>query len=173
MALHGGLRRARAVGRAAAREPRVSIDAWEPYLERQHDDPQTVLPGQPRDDSGPVFREPWEAQAFAMTLALHERGLFSWTEWARALAAEIADAQAAGDADLGDTYYRHWLAALEHSSRRRGSSSVAELDALSPRLARAAERTPHGVPSSFDPRISASRIAGRTEERRQPFTDHR
>src|SRR4030088_2750073 len=72
-----------------------------------------TVPGIPRDDNGPVFREPWEAQAFAMTLALHQQGLFSWFDWAQALAAQIAAAQAAGDADLGDTYYYHWLAALE------------------------------------------------------------
>ena len=56
-----------------------------------------ATPGMPRDDDGPVFREPWEAQAFAMTLALHERGLFTWPEWADTLAQEIKRAQAAGD----------------------------------------------------------------------------
>ncbi len=114
-------------------------------------DPHTVLPGQPRDENGPVFREPWEAQAFAMTLALHERGLFSWTEWARALAAEIAAAQAAGDADLGDTYYRHWLAALERLITAKGVSSVAELTRYHRGWLRAAERTPHGVPIELRP----------------------
>jgi nitrile hydratase accessory protein len=69
--------------------------------------------GIPRDAEGPVFREPWEAQAFAMTLALHRRGLFTWPEWAAALGAEIKRAQAAGDPDTGETYYRHWLNALE------------------------------------------------------------
>ena len=78
------------------------------------------MPGIPRDDDGPVFREPWEAQAFAMALALHERGLFTWTEWAAALADEIKRAQAAGDPDTGETYYRHWLATLERSGRRQG-----------------------------------------------------
>jgi nitrile hydratase accessory protein len=68
----------------------------------------TAVPGIPRDDDGPVFREPWEAQAFAMALALHERGLFTWNEWAETLADEIKCAQAAGDADTGETYYRHW-----------------------------------------------------------------
>ena len=72
-----------------------------------------AVPGIPRDADGPVFREPWEAQAFAMALALHERGLFTWTEWAAALADEIKRAQAAGDPDTGETYYRHWLATLE------------------------------------------------------------
>jgi nitrile hydratase accessory protein len=109
-------------------------------------DRRDPLPGQPRDESGPVFREPWEAQAFAMTLALHERGLFSWTEWARALAAQIAAAQAAGDADLGDTYYRHWLAALEGLIAAKGISSIAELERHRRGWLHAAERTPHGVP---------------------------
>src|SRR6266487_2924493 len=69
------------------------------------------LPGIPLDSGEPVFREPWEAQAFAMALALHERGVFTWPEWAAALAAEIRSAQAAGDPDLGTTYDRHSLAA--------------------------------------------------------------
>ena len=41
-----------------------------------------TLPDLPRDADGPVFREPWEAQAFAMAVSLHERGLFTWPEWA-------------------------------------------------------------------------------------------
>lgn len=71
------------------------------------------LPGIPKDADGPVFKEPWEARAFAMTLALHERGFFTWAQWAQALSREIEKAQADGDADLGDTYYHHWLVALE------------------------------------------------------------
>lgn len=102
--------------------------------------------GQPRDDGSPVFREPWEAQAFAMTLALHERGLFSWSEWAAALAAQIRDAQAAGDADLGDTYYHHWLAALEALVAAKGASSPEELRRYRHAWAHAADRTPHGQP---------------------------
>jgi nitrile hydratase accessory protein len=65
------------------------------------------------DAGSPVFNEPWEARAFAMTLALHERGVFTWPQWAEALSWQIAQAHAAGDADLGDTYYQHWLRALE------------------------------------------------------------
>lgn len=107
-------------------------------------------PGQPRDDSGPVFREPWEAQAFAMTLALHERGLFSWSEWAEALAAQIRRAQGAGDADLGDTYYRHWLAALEALVTAKGASSSDELLRYRRAWAHAAERTPHGQPIDLE-----------------------
>ena len=67
-----------------------------------------------------MFREPWEAQAFAMALALHERGLFTWPEWAATLAEEIKRAQAAGDPDTGETYYRHWLAALERLVAEKG-----------------------------------------------------
>ncbi len=75
--------------------------------------PPPDLPGFPSDSEGPVFQEPWEAKAFAMVLELHERGLFTWTEWAEALAHEIRAAQSAGDADSGDTYYQHWLRTLE------------------------------------------------------------
>ena len=71
------------------------------------------LPGMPWKAESPVFNEPWEARAFAMVLALHERGLFTWAQWAAALSRQIDMAQAAGDPDHGDTYYRHWLLALE------------------------------------------------------------
>ena len=109
------------------------------------------LPGQPRDDSGPVFREPWEAQAFAMTLALHQRGLFTWSEWAQALAAQIAAAQAAGDADLGDTYYRHWLTALEKLVATKRASSIEELTRYQRAWDHATDRTPHGQPIDLQP----------------------
>jgi nitrile hydratase accessory protein len=108
--------------------------------------PLALAPGMPRDADGPVFREPWEAQAFAMTLALHERGLFSWVEWAEALAAQITAAQAAGDPDAGDTYYRHWLAALEGLVARKGASSGDELARYRHAWDHAADRTPHGQP---------------------------
>ena len=71
------------------------------------------LPGIPMDGENPVFNEPWEARAFAMTLALHERGVFTWPQWAEALSRQIDMARARGDPDLGDTYYQHWLRALE------------------------------------------------------------
>lgn len=110
-----------------------------------------MLPGQPQDDSGPVFREPWEAQAFAMTVSLHGRGLFTWPEWAQALGTQIAAAQAAGDADLGDTYYHHWLAALEALIAAKGLSSRAELTSYRRAWNHAAERTPHGQPIELRP----------------------
>src|ERR1700737_3337779 len=74
----------------------------------------------PRNAEGPVFREPWEAQAFALVVSLSERGVFSWKEWAAALGDEIKKAQAAGDPDTGETYYRHWLATLERIVAAKG-----------------------------------------------------
>ena len=105
----------------------------------------TTTPMSPSVDD-PVFREPWEAHAFALALTLHERGLFTWPEWADALGAEIAAAQARGDADLGDTYYRHWLGALETLVAAKGASTAAELARTRDAWDRAADRTPHGQP---------------------------
>lgn len=109
------------------------------------------LPGLPADREGPVFRAPWEAQAFAMTLALHQRGVFSWVEWADALALQIQRAQQAGDADLGDTYYQHWLAALEGLVSAKGVSTVQELSRYRAAWDHAAQRTPHGQPIELRP----------------------
>jgi nitrile hydratase accessory protein len=98
------------------------------------------------EDGAPVFREPWEAQAFAMTLALHERGLFTWSEWASALSAAIKRAQAAGDCDDGSTYYRHWLDAIEHLVETKGVTDEAALVDRRAAWDRAAHATPHGEP---------------------------
>ena len=114
-----------------------------------NDTPADLI-GRPRDEGKPVFREPWEAQAFAITLVLHQRGLFSWSEWAAALAAQIRKAQAAGDADLGDTYYRHWLLALEALVAAKGASSPEELSTYRSAWAHAADRTPHGQPIDLE-----------------------
>ena len=105
-----------------------------------------AVPSLPRDEGGPVFHEPWEAQAFAMTLALYRRGLFTWPEWAATLGDEIKRAQAAGDPDSGDTYYRHWLAALERLVAAKGVADRATLTRYRDAWDRAAERTPHGTP---------------------------
>jgi nitrile hydratase accessory protein len=110
-----------------------------------------AVPGIPRDDDGPVFREPWEAQAFAMALALHERGLFSWNEWAATLAEEIARAQAAGDPDTGETYYRHWLATLERLVAEKRVASPETLHRYRDAWDHAADRTPHGAPIVLKP----------------------
>ena len=110
-----------------------------------------AVPGVPRDDDGPVFREPWEAQAFAMALALHGRGLFTWREWADTLAGEIKRAQAAGDPDTGDTYYRHWLATLEKLIAAKGVATSEALDRYRDAWDHAADRTPHGSPIELKP----------------------
>jgi nitrile hydratase accessory protein len=107
--------------------------------------------GLPRDDEGPVFREPWEAQAFAMTLALHDRGLFTWPEWSATLGEEIKRAQAAGDPDTGETYYLHWLAALERLIGEKGVANRAMLARYRDAWDHAADRTPHGMPIELKP----------------------
>ena len=104
------------------------------------------VPSIPCDAEGPVFREPWEAQAFALTLSLYDRGVFKWPEWAAALAAEIKRAQQAGDPDTGETYYRHWLAALEQMVAQKGVTSVDTLTRYRDAWDHAADRTPHGTP---------------------------
>jgi nitrile hydratase accessory protein len=105
-----------------------------------------AVPGIPRGPEGPVFREPWEAQAFAIAVALHERGLFSWGEWTVVLGDEIKRAQAGGDPDTGDTYYRHWLAALERIVAEKGVTDTAALARYRGAWDHAADRTPHGMP---------------------------
>ena len=104
------------------------------------------VPGIPQDEDGPVFREPWEAQAFAMTLALYDRGLFTWGEWAATLADEIKRAQAAGDPDTGETYYSHWLAALERMVAEKGVATTQTLHRTRDAWDHACDRTPHGQP---------------------------
>ena len=97
-------------------------------------------------DQAPVFAEPWEAQAFALVLRLSEQGLFQWSEWTEALAAEIRHARESGDQDLGDTYYHYWLAALEKLLLEK---SVLDSKAVRSRVEqwrRAYLNTPHGQP---------------------------
>lgn len=110
-----------------------------------------AVPSIPRDAGGPVFREPWEAQAFAMALALHERGLFTWTEWAATLGGEIKRAQARGDPDTGETYYHHWLATLERLVAEKGVANLPTLTRYRDAWDRAADRTPHGMPIELRP----------------------
>ena len=110
-----------------------------------------AIPGIPTDQDGPVFREPWEAQAFAMAITLHARGVFTWAEWADALGCEIKRAQAEGDPDTGETYYRHWLATLERLVATKGVASSETLDRYRNAWDRAADRTPHGSPIVLKP----------------------
>lgn len=105
----------------------------------------------PRNAEGPVFREPWEAQAFALALSLNQRGLFTWTEWAATLGEEIKKTQAAGDPDTGETYYRHWLATLERIVAAKGLTDAGTLARTRDAWERACERTPHGTPIALRP----------------------
>jgi nitrile hydratase accessory protein len=105
-----------------------------------------ALPAIPRDDDGPVFRAPWEAQAFAMAVMLNERGHFTWKEWAARLADEIAAARARGEHDDGQRYYHFWLAALEKLVADKRLVLAEELRARKDEWERAAAETPHGQP---------------------------
>lgn len=89
-----------------------------------------------------MFREPWEAQAFAMTLCLHERGLFTWPEWTQALGETIKSARAENET----SYYQHWLAALERLVAEKGIAAPDQLEARRAAWDRAAHATPHGQP---------------------------
>jgi nitrile hydratase accessory protein len=101
-----------------------------------------ALPGLPRDAEGPVFAEPWQAQAFAMALKLHEAGAFGWAEWAAALSQELAR----DPADEGSRYYEHWVAALERLVAGRALVAPEELLARKFAWKDAYLHTPHGQP---------------------------
>jgi nitrile hydratase accessory protein len=113
--------------------------------------PPDVAPDLPRDTDGPVFREPWEAQSFAMAVALYERGVFTWPEWAAVLADEIRLAQNAGDPDTGEHYYRHWQNALERIVAERGIAGPETIERYQHAWENAASRTPHGKPIDLSP----------------------
>lgn len=103
-----------------------------------------AVPLQPRDAEGPVFREPWQAQAFALAVKLSELGYFTWKEWAAVLAEELKAAAARGEPDDGSRYYQHWLAALERLVIAKGLSDSATMLARKDAWADAYRRTPHG-----------------------------
>ena len=157
-------------GDDSKRPGKVYVDCWEPYLEdvktmkdfncsphrsatatpdTQHtrtscNDLLETISTIPREDNEPVFREPWQAEVFAIVLSLHEQSLFSWSEWAEILSQQITQAQQQGDADKGDTYYNHWLSALEKLLVLKGIGSEEQLASLYNRWDKAAQTTPHG-----------------------------
>lgn len=104
------------------------------------------LGGLPRDAGGPVFAEPWQAQAFALAVKLSEQGHFTWKEWAAALAGELQAAARRGELDDGSRYYHHWLAALERLVTAKGLADPAALLERKQAWAEAYRRTPHGKP---------------------------
>ena len=101
-----------------------------------------------RDGDAPearVFQEPWEAQAFALVVALHDRGAFTWAEWSQALAAAIhAPAEPQGEG--GSAYYQCWLKALEQLVAEKGLVAAPMLTTRKEEWRRAAHATPHGSP---------------------------
>lgn len=133
----------------------------------------SLFPDQPAENGEPVFKEPWEAQAFSLVIALHESGVFSWSEWSDALAQAIRRdlhlggledvvhrvSEAVGE-DVGektsermeekedrpDSYYQHWLAALEHLAIAKGLSGAGELAQRVQAWRDAYLATPHGQP---------------------------
>jgi nitrile hydratase accessory protein len=105
-----------------------------------------ALPQLPRDEGGPVFAEPWQAQAFALAVKLSEQGHFTWKEWAAALAEEIKAASDRGESDDGSHYYHYWLTTLERLVAAKGLSGSAELLARKQAWADAYRHTPHGKP---------------------------
>lgn len=102
------------------------------------------------DDDAPVFAEPWQAQVFALTVQLHANELFEWKEWASVLSSKIKVAQSRGDPDLGDTYYHHWLAALEQLLLDKKVTTGEQLQDIQQRWEHAASTTPHGQPIVID-----------------------
>jgi len=102
------------------------------------------IPSIPRDSDGPVFAEPWQAEVFAITLSLYEGGLITWPEWAAELSEQISLAQQQGDPDLGDTYYVHWLGALESIVMKKKLGDANQLSDLYNAWHQAALSTPHG-----------------------------
>jgi nitrile hydratase accessory protein len=109
------------------------------------------LPSLPRDEGGPVFAEPWQAQAFALAVKLSEQGHFTWKEWAASLAEELQAAARRGEPDDGSRYYEHWLAALERLVTAKGLTDQDALVARKEAWAAAYRATPHGTPIELAP----------------------
>lgn len=109
------------------------------------------LPRIPRDKGGPVFAEPWQAQAFALAVGLSEQGHFTWKEWAEALAAELKAAENRGEPDDGTRYYDHWLSALERLVTTKGLTDRNTLLQRKEAWADAYRHTPHGKPVELKP----------------------
>ena len=118
-----------------------------------------TLPRLPRDEGGPVFAEPWQAQAFALAVKLSEQGHFTWKEWAATLADGLKSAAERGEPDDGTHYYEHWLAALERLVTAKGLTDERALHERKEAWADAYRHTPHGKPVELD--------AGHSEQKRE------
>jgi nitrile hydratase accessory protein len=129
----------------SAPEPETEVSAGSPFRLPDGSDPDA-----------PAFAEPWQAQAFALAVALHQRGVFTWAEWAAELSCQVAVPDAAQD---GSDYYQHWLAAIEALLSQKGVAAPQLVADLSASWQRAAHATPHGKPILLenDPERGASR----------------
>ena len=128
-------------------------------LESIHD-----LPALPQDEDGPVFSQPWEAKAFALTVRLSEAGCFSWPEWVRIFSREITAAQERGDPDLGDTYYLHWLNALERICAAKGLVGREDLLRRKATWRQAYCNTPHGRPVALSAAFKDEQSEGKPSD---------
>ena len=133
--------------------------------------PRKRGPRLPRDAGGPVFAEPWQAQAFALAVKLSEQGYFTWKEWAAALAAELKAAAARGELDDGSHYYHHWLAALERLVTEKGLADPQALLARKAAWAEAYRATPHGKPVEL--KAASGKASGRSDARGSRTVDGR
>ncbi len=115
------------------------------------------LPVLPRDNDGPVFNQPWEAKAFALAVRLSEAGCFTWPEWVKVFSKEVKAAQERGDPDLGDTYYQHWLNALERICAAKGLVDEEDRRRRKAAWRRAYLNTPHGRPIDLAAAINPER----------------
>ena len=119
-----------------------------------------ALPPLPRDDDGPVFAEPWQAQAFALAVTLSEQGHFTWKEWTGALADELRAAAAQGKPDDGSRYYHHWVTALERLAAAKGMTDAPALHTRKEAWADAYRHTPHGQPVVLRDRNGSAGASG-------------
>jgi len=103
-------------------------------------------PQLPKDDTDPVFKEPWQAQAFALAVSLCDEGYFTWPEWVEAFSEQVKIAQRSGDPDLGDTYYNHWLNALETIVSKKQIIGLTDMQQRKEQWKQAYLHTPHGQP---------------------------
>ena len=135
-------------------------DPPRPDPERLDAERLDALPPLPRDDDGPVFAKPWQAQAFALAVKLSELGHFTWKEWTGTLADELRAAAARGEPDDGSRYYHHWVAALERLVAAKGLTDPPALHTRKEAWADAYRHTPHGRPVVLRDRDGPAGAAG-------------
>ena len=122
------------------------------------DTPTTPLPpvqGLPIDKDEPVFHAPWQAKTFALTVKLHEAGLFTWSAWAETFSGVLKGmpTDLGGDirsAAYAEAYFSAWTTALERMIAQAGVTDAAQLGDVAATWKRAAEATPHGTPILYE-----------------------